>query len=115
MPLSFDDVRAIALGLPGVEEGSSYGTPGFRVRGKLLARLKEDGTSLVVRISFDERELLMEAEPETFYITDHYRAWPTMLVRLSQVDPGTLKRLLVQHWREIAPKTLVKAYDAERT
>lgn len=51
-------MRRLALALPGVEEGLSYGTPAFRVKGKFLARLKEDGGSLVVKIDFDEREAL---------------------------------------------------------
>jgi len=111
VPIAFDEVRAYLLSLPGVEEGPCYGTPGFRVRGKLIARLKEDGDSLVVRLSFDERDMLMEADPDAFYITDHYRNWPSVLVRLSKVEPGTLKRLLLQYWREAAPKKLVAAYE----
>ena len=111
--MSFDDVCALGLALPGVEVGASYGTPALKVRGKLLCRLKEDRITVVVPISFDEREMLMEAEPKTFFITDHYRAWPMMLVRLATVDQGTLRRLLVQHWRTVAPKTLVTAWDAK--
>jgi hypothetical protein len=113
MGLDFDDVRALVRDLPGVEEATSYGTRALKVRGKLLVRLKEDGETIVVRVSFDEREMLMEAEPQTFYVTDHYRPWPTMLVRLGSVDPGTLKRLLVQTWREAAAKKAVTDYDAK--
>ena len=108
--MTFDDVRAIALALPGAEESTSYGTPAFKVAGKMLARKHQDGVSLVVRISFDERELLMEAEPETFYITDHYRAYPALLVRIETVHPGTLKHILEQTWRQVAPKKLVAAH-----
>jgi hypothetical protein len=54
-------VRRVALALPGVEEGLSYGTPAFRVRGKFLARLREDGESLAVKCGFDERDLRMQA------------------------------------------------------
>jgi hypothetical protein len=109
--MTFEEVSALALALPGVEDGTSYGTPALKVRGKLVARLKEDGDTLVVRVSFDEREMLMEVAPEAFYLTDHYRPWPSVLVRLSAVEPATLQRLLVQHWRAVAPKSLVKAYD----
>ena len=69
MPLTFDDVRQIALALPEVEEGTSYGTPAFKVKDKFLSRLKEDGETLVVKIDFDERDILMAANSETFYIT----------------------------------------------
>lgn len=109
-PVTFPVVRRLALALPGVEEGLSYGTPAFRVSGKLIARLKEDGGSLVVRIDYDEREALMAADPETFYITDHYRGYPAMLVRLSSVHPEDLRRLLEGAWRRNAPRRLVAEY-----
>jgi len=111
MPLTFDDVRKLAFALPEVEEGTSYGTPAFRVRKKFLARLREDGETLVVMIDFDERDILMAANPETFYITDHYRGYPAMLVRLATVDPDDLRELLEGAWRRVAPKRLVAALD----
>jgi hypothetical protein len=76
---TFDTVREIALSLPGVEEGTSYGTAAFRVRGKFLARLREDGETLALRIGMDEREVLMRADPEVFFITDHYAGSPAVL------------------------------------
>jgi hypothetical protein len=94
MPLTFKDVRKIALSLENVEEGTSYGTPAFKVDGKLLARLREDGESLVVGTTFEEREEMMAAEPETYYITDHYLKYPWVLVRLSRVHSDSLRDLL---------------------
>jgi hypothetical protein len=94
MPLTFKDVRKIALSLANVEEGTSYGTPAFKVDGKLLARLREDGESLVVGTTFEEREEMMTAEPETYYITDHYLKYPWVLVRLSRVHSDSLRDLL---------------------
>jgi len=94
MPLTFKDVRKIALSLENVEEGTSYGTPAFKVHGKLLARLREDGESLVVGTTFEEREEMMAAEPETYYITDHYLKYPWVLVRLSRVHSDSLRDLL---------------------
>ena len=85
-PVTFDTVRQLGLALPGVEAGLSYGTPAPRVRGKLIARLREDGDSLVVKIDLDERALLMEADPQTFYTTEHYRNYPAMRVCLSARD-----------------------------
>ena len=94
MPLTFKDVRKIALSLKNVEEGTSYGTPAFKVGGKLLARLREDRESLVVGTTFEEREEMMAAEPETYYITDHYLKYPWVLVRLSRVHADALRDLL---------------------
>ena len=92
--MTFDDFRRLALGLPRVTEGTSYGTPGFRVGKKFLARLKEDGETIVLRISFDEREILMRAKPKTFFITDHYRHYPAILVRLAKIRQGEMRDLL---------------------
>jgi len=99
MPVTFDDVRGIALSLESVEEGTSYGTKAFKLRGKLLARLREDGDSLVVGTTFEERGEMMAAEPETYYITDHYLNYPWVLVRLSRVHPDALRDLLGRAWR----------------
>ena len=108
---TFETVRQIARTLPGAEEGTCFGTPAFRVRGKLFARLREDGETLVVKIDFDERELLMEAEPKSFFITDHYRNYPTMLVRLPVVHPDALRALVEESWRRSASKRLIEAFD----
>lgn len=112
--VTYETARRLALALPGVEEGTSYGTPAFRVTGKLLARLREDGDSLVVKTDFDEREMLMRADPATFYITEHYRNYPAVLVRLSSVGRDELHDLLEQAWRRTAPRRLVASFDAER-
>jgi hypothetical protein len=108
-------VRRLALALPGVEEGPCYGTPGFRVRGKFLARLREDGATLVVKCGDDERDFRMQADPGTFFITDHYRGYPAVLVRLASVRPADLRDVLEQAWRRSAPKRLVAEYDRGRS
>ena len=111
--VSFEEVRQIALALPAVEEGKSYGTPAFRVGKKFLARLKEDGETLVVRIGFDEREVLMQVDPATFYITEHYRGYPAVLVRLANVDSDRLQEVLLEAWRNHASKKLLAEFDRE--
>lgn len=98
--------------LPGVAEGSSYGTPAFKVRGKLFARLHQDGESLVVRVDPEQRELLLRAGDEAFFITDHYRDHPWMQVRLAVVDHGQLQALLHYAWRLRAPPALLKQHDS---
>jgi hypothetical protein len=110
-PVTLATVRRLALAFPGVEEGLSYGTPGFRVREKFLARLWEDGEILVVKCGDDERDFRMKADPETFFITEHYRGYPTVLVRLGHVREDDLQAVLEEAWRRQAPKRLVKEYD----
>jgi hypothetical protein len=112
--MTWDEVRAIALSLPLVEESTSYGTPSFKVKGKFLTRLRlEDNSLVLVDVSFDEREMLMEAAPETFHITPHYKDYPSVLARLDKVDPGSLRNFLERRWRNVAPKRVVKAFDTE--
>jgi hypothetical protein len=110
--MTYDEVRKLALAWPGVEDGTSYGTPALKVKGKLLTRLKEDGDSLVIKdVDFDERDMLMESAPQIFYITDHYKGWPMVLLRLSKAHPDQVKALLLRSWRATAPKSLVKQFD----
>lgn len=97
--MTFADVRGIALSLPGVVEATSYGTAAFKAGGKLIARLKEDGVSLVVGTTFEERAEMMAAEPETYYITDHYLNYPYVLVRLPRVHPDAMRDLLARALR----------------
>ena len=100
-------VCKLATKLPGVEEGFSYGTPALRVRKRFLARLKEDGETMAIKIAFADRDVLLEMDPAAFYLTDHYRPYPAVLVRLSKVRRDVLEQLLAQAWRQQAPKSLL--------
>jgi hypothetical protein len=112
--VTWDDVVRLGLALPGVEVSTSWGTPALKVAGKLMARLKEDGETLVlIRIGFDQRELLMEMEPEVFFLTPHYDGYPAVLARLPKAESAALEGLLDQIWRDLAPKKLLKAREAE--
>jgi hypothetical protein len=93
--VTFETVREIAISLDKVEEGTSYGTPAFKVRGALFIRLHHEfDSTIVVRTDFDQREELLAADPETYFITDHYRNYPWVLVRLSHVHPDALRDLV---------------------
>ena len=109
-----DDVRRVALALPETTEKSSYGTPGFRVKDKLFARIREEGDVLVVWCAdLDEKEALLLSDPETFFTTPHYDGHPTVLVRFSAVELDELRELLTDSWRIRAPKKLVAAFDED--
>jgi hypothetical protein len=92
--LTEEAVRKMALGLQGVEERPSYGTPGFRVNDQLFLRVHDDGDSLVVRCDFEQRAELMAADPQTYYITDHYLNYEWVLVSRARVHPDALRDLL---------------------
>jgi len=110
-----EEMREIVLSFPGAEEGVSYGAPAFKVNGKFFTRLRrEDQSVVLVGVGPDEREMLMEAEPATFHITAHYKDYPAVLARIGTLHPGSFRNLLERKWRTIAPRKLVKAYDAER-
>lgn len=110
--MTHDDVRALLLSFPGVEDGVSYGEPSFKVAGRFFTWMRPQlDDSLVVHLdSLDRRDLLIEAEPQTFHITDHYRDHPIVLARIASVDPAWLKAALDARWRRIAPKRLSKQH-----
>jgi hypothetical protein len=109
--VTFDTVREIARGLPGAVEGTSYGTPAFRVGKSLFVRKHQDDDSLVVKIEHEQRAMRMKADPGTFYITDHYLNYPWILVRLATVELDDLRDLLEDAWRLSAPERAVARYD----
>jgi hypothetical protein len=92
--LSLPMIRRIVKAMPGVEEGTSYGTPAWRFKGKLLARLHQDGASIVLKVGNKTRDHLLEADPDTFFITDHYRGYPTVLARLDHLSAADLGKLI---------------------
>lgn len=91
-------VRKLALAMPDTVERPSYGTPAFFVKKKLFARLLEDEDTMVIKIDMDQRTILMNANPQCFFITDHYRNYPMMIVRLSAVSVDELRELLNDAW-----------------
>ena len=104
-----DAIRKHIAALPGVAEKPCFGTPAFYVNDKLFARLKEDGQTLVIHTS--EREKWMKAKPGTFFITNHYKNYSYMLIKLEIVTSADLKKLLTEAWRNRATKGLIKEFD----
>ncbi|BCW88872.1 hypothetical protein sos41_20160 [Alphaproteobacteria bacterium SO-S41] len=111
MSVSWKDVVALTKTLPGVVEGTSYGTPALRVAKTFMTRLRTEDDSIVIKLPIDERDMRIEAAPEIYFITDHYKAWPAVLVRLAKVSKSELKAVLERAWRDAAPKKLLQAFD----
>jgi hypothetical protein len=111
---TFDALRTIALQLPGVEDALCYGTPGLRVNGKFMLRLKEDGDTVAISIPMDDREVLLAADPQVFHLTDHYRGYPAILFRLSRIEHRQLVDLIALSWRSVAPRKLVASRETGR-
>ena len=106
--IGFDTVRKIGLALPNVEEGTIYGSPALKVRGKMFACLavhrSADPGSLAIRIDFDQRDELIAADPDTYYLTKHYVNYPVVLVRLTRVHQDALRDLLLMGWRFVSTR-----------
>jgi len=113
--LSFDDVTKLALALPAVEVHPSYGSPAFKVKGALFARLREDGETLVLKVDRMSRDLMLSTQPDLFFLTDHYRDYPYILLRLSRATESALRDLLDDSWRLAAPKKLVRERNSTTT
>ncbi|HEY9218572.1 MAG TPA: MmcQ/YjbR family DNA-binding protein [Phenylobacterium sp.] len=110
-----EEVRQLVLSFPETEEGMSYGRPSFKVKGKFFTRIRAEDDSLVLlEVPFDEREMLMEVDPETFHITPHYKDYPSVLARIESLDPGSLRNFLERRWRKVVPKKLQREWDAAR-
>ena len=110
MASAFDIVRIIGLELPGVEATTKYdGSPVLKLDGIFMAGLamhpSAEPDTLVVRSELDDREALVEDAPETYYLTDYYRSYPLVLVRLKRVKPEVLRELLSVSWRMTMSKT----------
>ena len=112
--MTWDDVVRIALELPEVEVGTAYGTPALRLRKAFMCRLREDGETLAIRCDFDERPLLIEANPGVLFVTPHYETSPFVLVSLPRVGEKLLRELIEDVWIERAPRKLVAEFLAGR-
>ncbi len=112
---TWEDVVELGTRLPGVEVGTSFGTPALKVRKKGMCRLRTSPEALVVRVTdLGEREMLLRSEPAVFFSTPHYDGWPYVLVRLDAIARDELGELIEDAWRVFAAKRVVAAWDAER-
>lgn len=101
--------HSIALSFPGSYEKLSHGERCVFVEKRFLTRLRAEDDGVVLYVgSVDERDMLLEADPETYFITDHYKNYPIVLARLRKLDAATLRHRLQAHWNRIASKTLQK-------
>jgi len=101
-------VRQMAMALPDVEQSTTYGATAFKVNGRLLTceaiNKSAEPDTLAVRIDFAQRDELIEAEPDVYYVTDHYVNYPVVLVRLPRINPDALRDLLGMSWKFVSAK-----------
>lgn len=114
MSIRWDQLCKLGLALPEVVEDIWYRTPALKIRGKAFVRIKEDGQSVVFLLeSVDEQEALIEARPDIYHITDHYRGYAAVMARLSALSTAECRLRLERAWRLKAPRTLVKQLDGQ--
>ncbi len=109
----WDSLKALALGLalPGVSEATSWGQPCLKAHGKLWVWWSPSEDAPVFKVSFEEREILVVAEPQRFFFTAHYRNQPLILVRPEMLKADWARTNLVRVWRAQAPRRVLKSYD----
>jgi hypothetical protein len=116
-----DDVRRLALALPGVVEIDSDGFD-FRVADKGFVWSypeRRPGQPRVIRTDIAvlyvgdeaEKQALLLGEPGLFFTTPGYDGWPLVMLRLAEVDAGRLEELVTDAWRMRAPDVLAAEFD----
>lgn len=115
MPVTWARLAVLGRELPEVVEDTWYGTPALKVRGKGFVRLQEDRKTVVFMVdSVDEQDALIEARPDLYFITDHYRGHAAVLTRLAALPVAEARVRLERAWRAKAPAALARAFDADR-
>jgi hypothetical protein len=107
-----DHVRRVALSLPEAHERETWGEATFRVRDKIFATLSERSGEASVKASLDEQAALVALDPESFSVASYVGRFGWVSIQLATVDPDDLTHLLIEAWRQTAPKSLVATYDA---
>ena len=109
---SWDSVMAFALTLPGTEPSTSWGAPTVRVRGKAFVYPGREEGSFALASRLEEKEFLMETDPDTFWETDHYRGWPAVLVRFGSEDRERIETVIRRAWWDRLSKAQQKDFGA---
>jgi len=112
---SFETIRnaIVRRDLPGVEETLSYGTPAFKVKGKLLLRLREPDV-VVLPCEIEQKEFLKQAAPDIYFETDHYVGYPWILAFVSRIDLEDLADRVENAWRGYATRKMLDDYDSRK-
>ena len=108
-----EEFRDLVSALPEATERETWGHPTFRVRDKMFATLSDDGRSATVKATLQEQAALVAAAPATFDVPAYVGRHGWVGMQLATVDPTELRELLVEAWRQTAPKRLVSTYDAD--
>ena len=113
---TWETVRELASALPGSEESTTYGQPAFKVGGKLFAwaARERDGGGLGIRVEREEKQLILDSDPNVYFSSPHYEGWPGVQIRLESIGEDELRGRLEDAWLIQAPKRLADTYVEAR-
>lgn len=112
---TWEDLKTLAYGLnlPKVELAVSWGNENLKAHGKMWTWWSPYIDAAIFKGSIEEREMLMEVDPETFVLHPHYAKSGLIMVAAGRIDPDWARARLVQTWRDMAPKRFLAQWDAE--
>ena len=119
MPRSnFELVESIGRTLPDVEVTTTWGKPTLKVRGKMFVCIAShksaEPNTLVAMMDFADRDALLQDDPDTYYLKEHYVNYPCVLVRLSRVPAEALRDLIIGAHRFVSAKRVRKSAGSSR-
>ncbi len=110
MPLTKNEARKVMLSAKGASEGPYFGRPSVFYGESFVGRVHDKEEAVALRVgTIEMRDVMLEAEPKLFYITDHYKPWPMLLARLKALDRATLRELVAARMKEIDAKPKKKS------
>lgn len=107
---AWDDVVAFALTLPATEPSTSYGQPAIKTRGRLICSAGHEPGSFHLACPHEEKAVLLDTDPDTFWQTPHYANWPGLLVRYGSADPDRIRAVITRAWWDRATRAQQAAY-----
>ena len=117
-PISFKTVESIGRALPDVDVTTAWGQPALKVRGKMFACIAShksaEPDTLVVMMDFGDRDALLQDDPGTYYLKEHYLNYPCVLVRLSRVRADALRDLITGAHRFVSAQVRRKSVGHSR-
>ncbi|HEY4076910.1 MAG TPA: hypothetical protein VGM26_08260 [Rhizomicrobium sp.] len=109
MPIKRDEAWKLALSIAGSEERPWFHKPSVFIHDRFLTKVHEKEEAMVLQVgSMEMRDMMLEAEPKLFYITDHYRNFPFVLARLKTLTPKVLKEILAGRAAQLAEMKPIK-------
>ncbi len=103
---------AVGLGLPKVEDAVSWGNPNLKAHGKMWCWWSPLIDAGVFKGTLEEREMLREADPQTFVFHAHYRNYGCILVAAGRIDRDWAEARLRRTWADMAPRRWLAKFEA---